>query len=100
MAEPQEEEEVSIEVVPVPSFTCGLPGLKHSTNYSARVQCTNEIGSSSFTNWVYFQTLGLGKNIADNCIETAEHFPIIYIPMIKLGLICRYLNLQTGAMLT
>ncbi|XP_077178926.1 tyrosine-protein kinase receptor TYRO3 isoform X2 [Paroedura picta] len=62
VAEPQQQEEVSIEVVRVPSFTCGFPGLKHSTNYSARVQCTNEIGSSSFTNWVYFQTLGLAPN--------------------------------------
>nr|XP_056706905.1 tyrosine-protein kinase receptor TYRO3 isoform X2 [Euleptes europaea] len=62
VAEPQEEEEVFREVVPVPSFTCGLPGLKHSTNYSAQVQCTNEIGSSSFTDSVYFQTLGLAPN--------------------------------------
>ncbi|XP_060117990.1 tyrosine-protein kinase receptor TYRO3 isoform X2 [Heteronotia binoei] len=62
VAEPQEEEQISIGVVPVPSFSCGLPGLKHSTNYSARVQCTNEIGSSSFTDWVYFQTLGLAPN--------------------------------------
>nr|XP_020649399.1 tyrosine-protein kinase receptor TYRO3 isoform X2 [Pogona vitticeps] len=62
VAEPEESEEISVEVVPVPSFTKTLPGLKHSSNYSVRVQCTNEMGSSPFTDWVYFQTLGLAPN--------------------------------------
>ncbi|XP_053139165.1 tyrosine-protein kinase receptor TYRO3 isoform X2 [Hemicordylus capensis] len=62
VAEPQEDEEVSTEIVPVPSFTRAFPGLKHSTNYSVQVQCTNEMGSSPFTDWVYFQTLGLAPN--------------------------------------
>nr|XP_028579360.1 tyrosine-protein kinase receptor TYRO3 isoform X1 [Podarcis muralis] len=57
-----QEDEVSTEVVPVPSFSQAFPGLKHSTNYSARVQCTNELGSSPFTDWVYFQTMGLAPN--------------------------------------
>lgn len=65
MVELQEDEVLSTEVVSVsvPSFACVIPGLKHSTNYSVRVQCTNEMGSSPFTDWVYFQTLGLGKNM-------------------------------------
>nr|XP_060616761.1 tyrosine-protein kinase receptor TYRO3 isoform X1 [Anolis sagrei ordinatus] len=62
VAESQAEEEVVTEVVPVPSFSRALLGLKHSTNYSVRVQCTNEMGSSPFTDWVYFQTLGLAPN--------------------------------------
>ncbi|XP_061467355.1 tyrosine-protein kinase receptor TYRO3 isoform X3 [Rhineura floridana] len=62
VSEPQEDEEVSTEVVFVPSFSRVFPGLKHATNYSARVQCTNEMGSSPFTNWVFFQTLGLAPN--------------------------------------
>ncbi|XP_062973754.1 tyrosine-protein kinase receptor TYRO3 isoform X1 [Elgaria multicarinata webbii] len=62
VADPQEEVDVSTEVVPAPSCTGALPGLKHSTNYSVRVQCTNEMGSSPFTDWVYFQTLGLAPN--------------------------------------
>ncbi|KAM9147966.1 tyrosine-protein kinase receptor TYRO3 [Pangshura tecta] len=57
VAESSEDHEGSTEVIPVPPFTCGLPGLKHSTNYSVRVQCTNEMGPSPFTDWVYFQTL-------------------------------------------
>ncbi|XP_006128761.2 tyrosine-protein kinase receptor TYRO3 isoform X2 [Pelodiscus sinensis] len=59
VAESPEDQDGSTEVVSVPPFTCGLPGLKHSTNYSVRVQCTNEMGTSPFTDWVYFQTLEL-----------------------------------------
>ncbi|KAJ7344815.1 hypothetical protein JRQ81_000765 [Phrynocephalus forsythii] len=62
VAEPEESEAISVEVVPAPSFTKTLLDLKHSTNYSVRIQCTNEMGSSPFTDWVYFQTLGLAPN--------------------------------------
>ncbi|KAM6461073.1 tyrosine-protein kinase receptor TYRO3 isoform 1-T2 [Liasis olivaceus] len=62
VAELQEDDEVVIEVFSVPPFTRALPGLKHATNYSVRIQCTNEMGSSPFTDWVYFQTLGLAPN--------------------------------------
>ncbi|KAH0620624.1 hypothetical protein JD844_021279 [Phrynosoma platyrhinos] len=62
VAESQLEEEMATEVVPALSFSRALLGLKHSTNYSVRVQCTNEMGSSPFTDWVYFQTLGLAPN--------------------------------------
>lgn len=58
-------QEVSTEVTPVPPFAYGMQGLKHSTNYSVRVQCSNEMGSSPFTDRVYFQTLELGKQIVD-----------------------------------
>lgn len=61
MADLQEEDEVVTEVFSVPPFIRALPGLKHATNYSVRVQCSNEMGNSPFSDWVYFQTLGLGK---------------------------------------
>lgn len=65
VAESPDGQEVSTEVTPVPPFAYGVQGLKHSTNYSVRVQCSNEMGSSPFTDRVYFQTLELGKQIAD-----------------------------------
>ena len=65
VAESPEGQEFSTEVTPVPPFAYGVQGLKHSTNYSVRVQCSNEMGSSPFTDKVYFQTLELGKQIAD-----------------------------------
>lgn len=65
VAESPDGQEVSTEVAPVPPFAYGVQGLKHSTNYSVRVQCSNEMGSSPFTDRVYFQTLELGKHIAD-----------------------------------
>lgn len=64
VAESPDGQEVSTEVAPVPPFAYGVQGLKHSTNYSVRVQCSNEMGSSPFTERVYFQTLELGKQIA------------------------------------
>lgn len=64
MAESHDDQDISTEVIPVPSFAYGLQGLQHSTNYSVRVLCTNEMGSSPFTDWIYFQTLGLGKQIS------------------------------------
>lgn len=65
VAESPDGQEVSTEVTPVPPFAYGVQGLKHSTNYSVRVQCSNEMGSSPFTDRVYFQTLELGKQTAD-----------------------------------
>lgn len=62
VTESQNNGEVFTEVVPILSLTSSFPGLKHSTNYSVRVQCTNEMGNSPFTDWVYFQTLGLAPN--------------------------------------
>lgn len=61
VAESPDGQEVSTEVTPVPPFSYTVQGLKHSTNYSVRVQCSNEMGSSPFTDRVYFQTLELGK---------------------------------------
>lgn len=65
VAESPDDQVVSTEVTPVPPFAYSVQGLKHSTNYSVRVQCSNEMGSSAFTDRVYFQTLELGKQIAD-----------------------------------
>lgn len=65
IAESPDGQEVSTEVTPVPPFAYSVQGLKHSTNYSVRVRCSNEMGSSPFTDRVYFQTPELGKQIAD-----------------------------------
>uniref|UniRef100_A0A8D0G8A3 Tyrosine-protein kinase receptor TYRO3 n=1 Tax=Sphenodon punctatus TaxID=8508 RepID=A0A8D0G8A3_SPHPU len=72
VAESPEGPEISTEVVPAPPFISGLPGLKHSTNYSVRVQCTNEIGTSPFTDWVYFQTLGLAPSSTPQNIHVIQ----------------------------
>ncbi|XP_066487568.1 tyrosine-protein kinase receptor TYRO3 [Tiliqua scincoides] len=71
VTEPQGSE-VFTEVVPVRSLTSSFPGLKHSTNYSVRVQCTNEMGSSPFTDWIYFQTLGLAPNSTPQNVHVIE----------------------------
>ncbi|XP_032649761.1 tyrosine-protein kinase receptor TYRO3 isoform X2 [Chelonoidis abingdonii] len=72
VAESLEDHEGSTEVVPVPPFTCGLPGLKHSTNYSVRLQCTNEMGTSPFTDWVYFQTLEIAPGSTPQNIHVIQ----------------------------
>ncbi|XP_078515778.1 tyrosine-protein kinase receptor TYRO3 [Lissotriton helveticus] len=43
-------------VVSVPPFAAILQDLEPCRNYSIRVQCANEIGSSPFSNWVKIQT--------------------------------------------
>ncbi|CAM2115892.1 tyrosine-protein kinase receptor TYRO3 isoform X2 [Caretta caretta] len=72
VAESPENHEGSTEIVPVPPFTCGLPGLKHSSNYSVRVQCTNEMGTSPFTDWVYFQTLEIAPGSTPQNIHVIQ----------------------------
>uniref|UniRef100_A0A8C8VQY7 Tyrosine-protein kinase receptor TYRO3 n=1 Tax=Pelusios castaneus TaxID=367368 RepID=A0A8C8VQY7_9SAUR len=72
VVESHEEHEGSTEVVPVPPFRCDLPGLKHSTNYSVRIQCTNEMGTSPFTEWVYFQTLELAPSSSPQNIHIIQ----------------------------
>uniref|UniRef100_A0A452IZF3 Tyrosine-protein kinase receptor TYRO3 n=1 Tax=Gopherus agassizii TaxID=38772 RepID=A0A452IZF3_9SAUR len=72
VSESPEDHEGSTEVVPVPPFTCGLPGLKHSTNYSVRLQCTNEMGTSPFTDWVYFQTLEIAPGSTPQNIHVIQ----------------------------
>uniref|UniRef100_A0A670HRL8 Tyrosine-protein kinase receptor TYRO3 n=1 Tax=Podarcis muralis TaxID=64176 RepID=A0A670HRL8_PODMU len=87
-----QEDEVSTEVVPVPSFSQAFPGLKHSTNYSARVQCTNELGSSPFTDWVYFQTMGLGKNIGEMIVQETRANLTMWNPLRDLTIRVCVLN--------
>uniref|UniRef100_A0A8C3U239 Tyrosine-protein kinase receptor TYRO3 n=1 Tax=Catharus ustulatus TaxID=91951 RepID=A0A8C3U239_CATUS len=67
--------EVSTEVTPVPPFSYAVQGLKHSTNYSVRVQCSNEMGSSPFTDRVYFQTLELAPNSTPQNIHVIQRDP-------------------------
>ncbi|KAM8921177.1 tyrosine-protein kinase receptor TYRO3, partial [Pelodytes ibericus] len=45
------------QLVSVPPFSATLEDLQPLTNHSVRVQCTNEMGSSSFTDWVLLQTM-------------------------------------------
>ncbi|KAL7862116.1 hypothetical protein SRHO_G00135570 [Serrasalmus rhombeus] len=42
--------------VAVPPFQHTIGGLSSYTNYSVRVRCDNEVGSSRFSPWVDFQT--------------------------------------------
>uniref|UniRef100_A0AAR2J6P4 Tyrosine-protein kinase receptor TYRO3 n=1 Tax=Pygocentrus nattereri TaxID=42514 RepID=A0AAR2J6P4_PYGNA len=42
--------------VAVPPFQHTIRGLSSYTNYSVRVRCDNEVGSSRFSPWVDFQT--------------------------------------------
>lgn len=79
VTESQNNGEVFTEVVPILSLTSSFPGLKHSTNYSVRVQCTNEMGNSPFTDWVYFQTLGLGKKTVNKCLK--NHWKVLSIEL-------------------
>ncbi|XP_067414046.1 tyrosine-protein kinase receptor TYRO3 [Emydura macquarii macquarii] len=72
IAESHEDHKGSTEIVHVPPFTYGLPGLKHSTNYSVRVQCTNEMGTSPFTDWAYFQTLELAPGSSPQNIHIIQ----------------------------
>ncbi|XP_074853136.1 tyrosine-protein kinase receptor TYRO3 isoform X3 [Carettochelys insculpta] len=72
VAESPEDHKGSAEVVPVPPFSCGLRGLKHSTNYSVRVQCANEMGTSPFTDWVYFQTVELASGSSPQNIHIIQ----------------------------
>ncbi|XP_063296324.1 tyrosine-protein kinase receptor TYRO3 [Pelobates fuscus] len=45
------------QLVSVPPFTTIVNDLQPLTNHSIRVQCANEMGASSFTDWLSFQTL-------------------------------------------
>ncbi|XP_030805486.1 tyrosine-protein kinase receptor TYRO3 isoform X2 [Camarhynchus parvulus] len=74
VAESPDGQEVSTEV-PVPPFSYTVQGLKHSTNYSVRVQCSNEMGSSPFTDRVYFQTLELAPNSTPQNIHVIQRDP-------------------------
>ncbi|KAL4656485.1 tyrosine-protein kinase receptor TYRO3 [Arapaima gigas] len=42
--------------VMVPPFQQTIGGLRCYSNYSVRIFCSNEVGSSPFSNWVDFQT--------------------------------------------
>ncbi|XP_076834793.1 tyrosine-protein kinase receptor TYRO3 [Brachyhypopomus gauderio] len=42
--------------VSVPPFQYTIAGLSSHSNYSVRISCDNEIGSSPFSSWVDFQT--------------------------------------------
>ncbi|XP_008948488.1 PREDICTED: tyrosine-protein kinase receptor TYRO3-like, partial [Merops nubicus] len=75
VAESPEGQEISTEVTPVPPFAYGLQGLKHSTNYSVRVQCSNEMGSSPFSDRVYFQTLELAPSSTPQNIHVIQRDP-------------------------
>ncbi|OXB70725.1 UNVERIFIED_CONTAM: hypothetical protein H355_003882 [Colinus virginianus] len=75
VAESPDDQEVSTEVTPVPPFAYGVQGLKHSTNYSVRVQCSNEMGSSPFTERVYFQTLELAPSSTPQNIHVIQRDP-------------------------
>ncbi|KAM4690351.1 tyrosine-protein kinase receptor TYRO3 [Rhinophrynus dorsalis] len=44
------------QLVSVPPFAIVLEDLQPLTNHSVRVQCTNEVGASHFTEWHSFQT--------------------------------------------
>ncbi|XP_064318577.1 tyrosine-protein kinase receptor TYRO3 isoform X4 [Phalacrocorax carbo] len=75
VAESPDGQEVSTEVTPVPPFAYHVQGLKHSTNYSVRVQCSNEMGSSPFTDRVYFQTLELAPSSTPQNIHVIQRDP-------------------------
>ncbi|KAM9381029.1 tyrosine-protein kinase receptor TYRO3 [Phaethornis superciliosus] len=75
VAESPDGQEVSTEVTPVPPFAYGVQGLKHSTNYSVRVQCSNEMGSSPFSDRVYFQTLELAPSSTPQNIHVIQRDP-------------------------
>ncbi|NXB10632.1 TYRO3 kinase, partial [Cnemophilus loriae] len=75
VAESPDGQEVSTEVTSVPPFSYAVQGLKHSTNYSVRVQCSNEMGSSPFTDRVYFQTLELAPNSTPQNIHVIQRDP-------------------------
>ncbi|XP_025889226.1 tyrosine-protein kinase receptor TYRO3 [Nothoprocta perdicaria] len=75
VAESPEGREVSTEVAPVPPFASSVQGLKHSTNYSVRVRCSNEMGSSPFTERVYFQTLELAPSSTPQNIHIIQMEP-------------------------
>ncbi|XP_068110402.1 tyrosine-protein kinase receptor TYRO3 [Hyperolius riggenbachi] len=49
--------EVYSQHVNVPPYTTVLEELKPLTNHSIRLRCTNEVGTSDFTDWQSFQTL-------------------------------------------
>ncbi|KAG8449443.1 hypothetical protein GDO86_016192 [Hymenochirus boettgeri] len=44
------------QLISVPPFAASLEDLQPLTNYSVRVQCTNEMGASPFTEWQSFHT--------------------------------------------
>uniref|UniRef100_A0AAR2JXY8 Tyrosine-protein kinase receptor TYRO3 n=1 Tax=Pygocentrus nattereri TaxID=42514 RepID=A0AAR2JXY8_PYGNA len=48
--------------VAVPPFQHTIRGLSSYTNYSVRVRCDNEVGSSRFSPWVDFQTPEAGTH--------------------------------------
>nr|XP_013814890.1 PREDICTED: tyrosine-protein kinase receptor TYRO3 isoform X1 [Apteryx mantelli mantelli] len=75
VAESPEGREVSMEVAPVPPFAYDVQDLKHSTNYSVRVRCSNEMGSSPFTDRVYFQTLELAPSSTPQNIHIIQKEP-------------------------
>lgn len=90
VAESSDGQEVSTEVTPVPPFSYAVQGLKHSTNYSVRVQCSNEMGSSPFTDRVYFQTLELGKKQQKEQDSSSEPEKEMIINVINSSLILQY----------
>ena len=42
--------------VMVPPYQVAIGGLQCHSNYSVRIRCANEVGSSAFSSWVNFQT--------------------------------------------
>ncbi|XP_023684262.1 tyrosine-protein kinase receptor TYRO3 [Paramormyrops kingsleyae] len=51
-----ERSELPEQRVPVPPFQQVIGGLRCYSNYSVRICCSNEVGSSPFSGWVDFQT--------------------------------------------
>lgn len=61
-------------VITVPPFQAVIGGLQCYSNYSLRIRCANEVGSSPFSSWVNFQTpesvpLAAPKNLTFNLLE-------------------------------
>nr|DBA14338.1 TPA: hypothetical protein GDO54_005326 [Pyxicephalus adspersus] len=56
----------------VPPYAANLEELKPLTNHSVRLQCSNEVGPSAFTDWVSFQTLESVPTIAPQNVHVTR----------------------------
>nr|XP_014339305.1 PREDICTED: tyrosine-protein kinase receptor TYRO3-like [Latimeria chalumnae] len=60
----RERKHFAVKTVAVPPFNYTFQSLKFFTGYSVQLRCSNEVGTSPYTDWVDFQTLEMAPSVA------------------------------------
>ncbi|XP_048394137.2 tyrosine-protein kinase receptor TYRO3 [Stegostoma tigrinum] len=85
MADSRSKTNISFErTFSVPPYRYIISGLRPFTTYGIRLMCSNEVGHSEFTEWIYFQTSEAGPEMPERRTTWA---PVI------IGVLCAALTL-------